>query len=98
VPTASRTGKGEEELSIAERYLSGANGGRRDTAQASQWLWRSVAKHNDTAALLLAELYLQGDGVSKNCDQARMLLDSAARKGISGAGVRLRNLQAFGCQ
>jgi TPR repeat protein len=92
------TDKGEEELSIAERYLSGGNGRRRNTAEASTWLWRSVAKHNDKATLLLADLYLRGDGVSKNCDQARVLLDSAARKGMSGAGERLRNLQAFGCQ
>jgi TPR repeat protein len=41
---------------------------------------------------------LKGDGVSKNCDQARVLLDSAARQGMAGAGERLRNLQAFGCQ
>jgi hypothetical protein len=27
-----------------------------------------------------------------------VLLDSAARKGVAGAGDRLRNLQAFGCQ
>lgn len=97
---ASQRGKdkGEEELSIAEGYLSGTTGKRRDTAEASTWLWRSVAKHNDKATLLLADLYLRGDGVSKNCDQARVLLDSAARKGMSGAGERLRNLQAFGCQ
>jgi len=91
-------GNGTEELSIAERYLSGAHGKRRDTKEASKWLWRSVAKHNEHASVLLADLYLRGDGVSKNCDQARMLLYSAARKGISAAGDRLRNLQAFGCQ
>jgi TPR repeat protein len=42
-------------------------------------------------------LYLKGDGVSKNCDQARVLLDSAARAGVKDAGERLRHLQAFGC-
>jgi len=50
------------------------------------------------AAIGLADLYLKGDGVAKSCDQARVLLDSAARRGMSGAGARLRNLQAFGCQ
>lgn len=98
VRAAESSGKGAEELSIAERYLSGAQGERRDTAEASKWLWRSVAKHNEQASVRLADLYLRGDGVSKNCDQARMLLDSAARKGIPAAGERLRNLQAFGCQ
>jgi len=97
-PAQAGGGKGEKELSIAEQYLYGADGKRRDTIEASKWLWKSVAKHNDKATLLLADLYLKGDGVSKNCDQARVLLYSAARKGASGAGERLRNLQAFGCQ
>jgi TPR repeat protein len=91
-------GKGSEELAIAQRYLYGTNGQRRDTAEASKWLWKSIAKHNSEATLLLADLYLKGDGVSKNCDQARVLLYSAARKNVSGAGERLRNLPAFGCQ
>lgn len=89
---------GAEELAVAQRYLSGTNGQHRDTAEAAKWLWKSIAKHNGEATVLLADLYLKGDGVSKNCDQARVLLDSAARKGIHGAGERLRNLQAFGCQ
>lgn len=91
-------GNGEEELVVAQRYLDGVNGRARDSAEATQWLWKSVAKHNAQATLLLADLYLKGNGVSKNCDQARVLLDSAARKGLKGAGERLRNLQAFGCQ
>lgn len=84
---------GSAELAQARRYL-----GTQDGAEASKWLWKSVAKHNGQATVLLADLYLKGEGVSKNCDQARVLLDSAARKGVAGAGERLRNLQAFGCQ
>jgi TPR repeat protein len=57
-----------------------------------------VAKHNLTAALMLADLYVRGDGVAKSCDQARLLLDAAARKGSSAAAERLRNLSASGCQ
>jgi hypothetical protein len=98
IPAPADAGRGEKELSMAKQYLSGADGKQRDTAEASKWLWMSVAKHNDKATLLLADLYLKGDGVSKNCEQARVLLDSAARKGASGAGERLRNLPAFGCQ
>lgn len=98
VPPSNVGGKGSEELAVAQRYLNGTSGQRRDTAEASKWLWKSIAKHNSQATLLLADLYLKGDGVSKNCDQARVLLYSAARKGVSGAGERLRNLPAFGCQ
>jgi len=97
-PSNSSTAGGVEELATAERYLSGTDGRARDGSEAAQWLWKSVAKHNGQAILLLADLYLRGDGVSKNCDQGRVLLDSAAQKGVAGAGERLRNLQAFGCR
>lgn len=89
---------GAEELAVAQRYLTGANGQQRNSAEAAKWLWKSMAKHNSSATLLLADLYLKGDGVSKNCDQARVLLDSAARGGMKQAGERLRHLQAFGCE
>ena len=97
-PATTASGNGSEELGLAQHYLNGTNGQGRDTAEAAKWLWKSIAKHNGEATVLLADLYLRGDGVPKNCDQARVLLDSAARKGIGGAGERLRNLQAFGCQ
>jgi hypothetical protein len=90
-------GKGAEELAIAQGYLSGTNGQERNSSEAAKWLWKSMAKHNANATLLLADLYLKGDGVSKNCDQARVLLDSAARAGVKDAGERLQHLQAFGC-
>ena len=88
---------GADELAMAQRYLNGENG-QRDPSQAAQWLWRSVAKQNSQATLMLADLYLHGDGIQKNCDQARILLDAAASKGQPGAATRLRNLSAFGCQ
>ena len=91
-------GNGSEELSVAERYLTGAHGNARDSKEAARWLWQAVGKQNASAALLLSDLYLRGEGVPKNCDQARLLLDAAARKGAPGAGERLRNLQAFNCQ
>lgn len=92
---ASTVGDGGEELAMARHYLDGPG---HDSGEAVKWLWKSIAKQNSEATLMLADLYLKGDGVSKNCDQARVLLDSAARKGVSGAGERIRNLQAFGCQ
>jgi hypothetical protein len=93
-----KQGSGAEELAMAQHYLTGGSGRARDSAEAAKWLWKAMAKHNGPAALQLADLYLKGDGVSKNCDQARVLLVSAARRGMAGAGDRLRNLRAFGCQ
>ncbi len=97
-PTAeSLAGNGAEELAMAQRYLHGANGEPRNSAEAAKWLWKAMGKHNGSASVLLADLYLKGDGVPKNCDQARILLDSAALRGTKDAGERLRHLQAFGC-
>lgn len=98
-PQAAETaaGNGAEELALAQRYLNGADGEPRNSAEAAKWLWKAMAKQNASATLLLADLYLKGDGVAKNCDQARVLLDSAALRGMKDAGERLRHLQAFGC-
>ena len=95
---ASAATGGGEELAVAEGYLNGTRGGSRNSAEAAKWLWKAIAKHNPEATLLLSDLYLKGDGVSKNCDQARVLLDSAALEGVKSAGDRLRHFQAFGCQ
>ena len=97
-PASAAWQSGSEELSTAEKYLNAGPGTARDSQQAAAWLWKAVAKKNLTATMLLSDLYLRGDGVTKSCDQARLLLDAAARKGVPGAAERLRNLPAFGCQ
>ncbi len=89
---------GAEELSVAQNYLDGTGGHERNSAEAVDWLWKSVGMRNATATLVLADLYLRGDKIPKNCDQARVLLDAAASRGVQGAAMRLRNMQAFGCQ
>ncbi|MGA9977634.1 MAG: hypothetical protein WBQ08_03170 [Candidatus Sulfotelmatobacter sp.] len=95
---ADHGGHGAEELAIAESYLSATQGKTRDTSEAAQWLWKALGKQNAAAALLLSDLYVTGDGVPRNCDQARLLLDAAARKGVPGAGERIRDLPNLGCQ
>jgi hypothetical protein len=85
----------EEDLATAQKFLSRTP---RDSRQASTWLWKAVSKGNPTATIELSDLYLRGDGVPKSCDQARILLDAAARKGQHAAAERIRNLPAFGCQ
>ncbi|MGA8501100.1 MAG: hypothetical protein WB683_06100 [Candidatus Sulfotelmatobacter sp.] len=88
---------GAGELAIAEQYLNGTSGMTRDSGEAAQWLWKAVGKQNVEATLALSDLYLRGDGVPKSCDQARLLLDAAARKGAHAAAERLRNLEASNC-
>jgi len=96
-PAETLAGNGADELAVAQRYLNGTDGERRNPAEAAKWLWKAMGKHNGNATVLLADLYLKGEGVPKNCDQARILLDSAALRGMKDAGERLRHLQAFGC-
>ena len=93
---AGQNGAGE--LAIAEQYLNGTSGMTRDSGQAAQWLWKAVGKKNVEATLALSDLYLRGDGVPKSCDQARLLLDAAARKGAPAAAERLRELEASNCE
>jgi hypothetical protein len=93
---AAQNGAGE--LAIAEQYLNGTSGMTRDSGEAAQWLWKAVGKRNVEATLVLSDLYVRGDGVPKSCDQARLLLDAAARKGARAAAERLRQLQASGCE
>lgn len=96
--SAPGPGNGSQELAIARDFLDGANGRVHNQAQAAQWLWKAVGKQNVEATVILSNLYLHGDGVPKNCDQARLLLDAAAIKGRKDAAAQLRNLRAFGCE
>ena len=89
-------GNGATELAQAEAYLNGRNGAR-DTAAAARLLWQAVGKENTGAILLLSNMYMIGEGVPKNCDQARVLLYAAARKHVVQAADKLRNLERSGC-
>jgi TPR repeat protein len=60
-------------------------------------LWSAVEKGNTAAEIDLAELFRTGRGVAKNCDQARILLSAAARKGSAEARKRAESLQRQGC-
>jgi hypothetical protein len=93
--TASDNGAGD--VAQAENYLQG-KATRRSSAEAAKYLWRAVGKKNSTALVLLADLYERGDGVAKSCDQAKLLLIAAAKKGSAAAGQKLRNLQSSGCR
>jgi hypothetical protein len=64
---------------------------------AIQLLWAAVEKGNVSAEIDLAELFRTGRGVAKNCDQARILLSAAARKGSAEARKRLEEFQREGC-
>jgi hypothetical protein len=88
---------GSSDLRLAQRYLGGSMG-VRDSSEAAKLLWKAVSKQNATAAVLLSDLYLRGDGVPRSCDQARLLLVAAARRGSPLAAQQLRNFESQGCR
>ena len=55
-------------------------------------LWGEVQAGNSKAAVELAELYIKGDGVPRNCQQARVLLLVASEKRNTAAIKRLHDL------
>ena len=66
------------------------------TEEGRMWLWKAVAKGNGEAPVLLADMYLQGTGVSKDCEQAVLLLNAAAKKSNPRARSKLGSMYATG--
>jgi hypothetical protein len=72
-----------------------SRGGR--SAFARQ-LWSALGAGDSSAEVPLAELYLKGDGVPKNCQQAAVLLRAASKNGNVEAREKLKNLSKHGCR
>lgn len=83
---------GQAEFKQAQKYLNGTGGVTADPAEAAELFWRSLEKGNIAAAIPLADLYLQGKGVSRSCLQARILLTTASNKGNAEATQKLSQL------
>lgn len=66
------------------------------SAEATR-LWSAVASGDSSAEVDLARLYLRGEGVPRNCEQARVLLRAAAKGGSSEARLALKKLRTRGC-
>ena len=67
-----------------------------DAAAAAAWLWKATAKGNPDAPVQLADLYIKGNGVPRSCEQAMVLLKTAAAKENAGARNRLGSMYATG--
>lgn len=83
-------------LSVALAQTRETSNARKSVASPQQ-LWSAVEGGSVQAALTLADLYLRGDGVQANCDQARVLLLVASKKGSARAVKELRELDDTGC-
>ena len=67
------------------------------SAQAAQ-LWAAVGSGDSSAEVGLARLYLKGEGVPRNCEQARILLRAAAKGRNREARRQLQKLRFSGCR
>ena len=61
-------------------------------------LWSAVGAGSPAAEVDLARLYLKGEGVPRNCEQAKILLRAAAKNASREAREQLQKLRAYGCR
>jgi hypothetical protein len=69
----------------------------QNPAEEVRALWSAVGQGDVSAEVTLAKLYMIGRGVKKNCDQARVLLRVAAKKGNPEAIAKLSQITRQGC-
>ncbi len=67
-----------------------------DAAASAAWLWKATAKGNPEAPVQLADMYIKGTGVPRSCEQAVVLLKTAAEKENALARNRLASMYATG--
>jgi len=96
-PTEPVAEAGQSEYSEATRILGGSEANSR-LPEAIRLLWVAVEKGNSSAEVTLAGLYNEGRGVKKNCEQTRVLLSAAARKGNALAQKNLQQFIRQGCE
>jgi hypothetical protein len=90
---ATASGATDPDVRLAQTYLQQRNG-----PEAARLLWKAVGRNNTDAALTLSQMYARGDGVSRSCDQARILLVAAAKRGSAAAAQQLRQFDSAVCR
>ena len=88
---------GQNEFNAARDILRSKNR-QQDLSRAVDLLWSGVRKGYVPAEVTLADLFRRGDGVEKNCDQARVLLVAASKKGSTDAREMLEKMAEQGCE
>jgi len=61
-------------------------------------LWKAVKRGSVSAEVALAKLYLEGEAVPQNCEQAHILLFAASMKGSKAADNFLKSSYAERCE
>jgi TPR repeat protein len=88
---------GQIEFSLARQHLSEPSNPEAKV-HAAVLLWEAVEKGSSDAEIQLADLYGRGEGVPKNCKQARILLAAARNENNPSAGRESVALNGYGCE
>jgi hypothetical protein len=96
-PTANSAESGLADLPRSPQPISNAHARKGRSALARQ-LWSALGAGDSSALAPLAQLYLTGNGVPKNCEQAWVLLRAAAKNGNAEALQQLRQLKTTPCR
>jgi cytoskeletal protein RodZ len=89
--------KGQAEFQTADAALGQART-REAKARAAQLLWTAVSSGSSDAEVELADLYGRGEGVQKNCQQARILLSAARERSNPLVAKEASELRVYGCR
>lgn len=94
--TQESTARGLDDRSHAAGNLRDRHPPERGSV--AHQLWSAVESGDTSAEVSLAQLYIAGDGVPKNCAQARILLKAASKRGNQEALQQLNKLNKNGCR
>ncbi len=100
-PKPSSHAADDEEEVVVRKIAPGADelakaDNASDGAAEAAWLWKATAKGNPTAPVRLADMYVRGEGVPRSCEQALVLLKTAAEKENSLARNQLASMYSAG--
>jgi hypothetical protein len=88
---------GQSDLALARKYLR-ERSGPGYSAAAENLLWSAIEKGSTAAEVELADHYLSGDDLRKNCEQARVLFMAASKSKNAVAVERLADFPRYGCK
>jgi hypothetical protein len=95
---AARNGLGRQESVLERQPVREKPPEIWDAGETVESLWGAVQGGSISAERSLAERFVRGEGVTRNCEQAKVLLKAAANRGSREARLRLYELETEGCR
>jgi PilZ domain len=95
---ATSDGSGRQESVLERQGQPPKTESAWNAGDSVESLWGAVQSGSVSAEVSLAERFARGEGVNKNCDQAKVLMKAAADRGNREARLRLYQMETAGCQ